>query len=32
MDSHSNIWIVTASMNKVVFIQVYSCRERRLIA
>ena len=32
IDSHSNIWIVTASMNKVVFIQVYSCIERRVVS
>ena len=30
-DEQGNIWIVTAPMNKVVFIQVYSCKEGRLI-
>ena len=30
-DEHGNIWIVTAPMNKVVFIQVYSCKEGKLL-
>jgi hypothetical protein len=31
IDERNNIWIVTASMNKVIFIQIYSCQERRLV-
>jgi len=31
IDSHDNIWIVTASMNKVVFVQIYSCARKQLV-
>ena len=31
VDSHDNIWIVTLSMNRIVFVQIYSCSEARLV-